>query len=263
MDLTVLTSVFRRDLRIFDNTIFKVRQAFPEAEMCIWVDDHSGEPYTELYAGVDKLHFGVGSALSAIPDAYHIDEHKNPAWAMNQCLKLANEKTDSDWLLLIGSDVLVSPLFKPVWESFGKMDSLWVPRVVDMDTAAQWCWTGRLWPMTWCVLTKREWLNDVGGWDENLMRGMAFDDNDLMGRLMQRVGRLVIDDRCTAWHQSHPPQAYSDDWKGFKINEKYIHEKWKCDFAPFNRTDQPINITESWLKRTEMGNVALWETVNG
>lgn len=262
VDLAIMTSVFRRDLRIFDNAMFKTRQAFPDSHICVWVDDRTGDPYVDLYADDDKVHFGVGSAIDALPDCYHINEHKNPAWAMNRCLELVKQKCNPEWVLLLSSDVMVSPAFRFAMQTATGPEALWCPRVVDMDTNQVFCSTDKLWPMNWCLLTKLAWLDAAGGWDEELMNGMAFDDNDLSGRLMQQAGMLMMDDRVTAYHQTHEQVAYSDDWKGFKINEAYMHDKWKADCVPFNRTDKPVKVYELALHRTEGGNLAMWKLGN-
>ena len=80
----------------------------------------------------------------------------------------------------------------------------------------------RVVPLGWFYATARK---NLPGWDEEYLRGMAFEDNDVMARLGMST-RVVIDLTTIGWHQSHPQQAYSDEWEGFRRNKKYTHEKW-------------------------------------
>jgi hypothetical protein len=251
--LAILTSVFRRDRFIFEPTIRRARRAFPDATICIWADDKHPDKYVENLAYETHSKLEAGSALDAIPDAYHINGHKDPSWAMNRCFDMA-KKYDPTHLLLLGSDVIVSPLFLEAWKSFDPDEMLWTPRVVDLDTSAVYCSTQRIWPMNWSLLCRREWFEDCGGFDENFMRGIAFEDNDLTGRMLQKAGFIMFDDRVTAWHQSHDQTAYSDNMVGFNINKAYIEQKWQSDCAPFNSHDKPLAIE---CKGTH-GPMAVW-----
>jgi len=109
----------------------------------------------------------------------------------------------------------------------------WMPMVVDMDTATQFLGSDRLAPYGWLYGIHRKHMESIGGWDEEYMKGLAFDDNDIMARLALEVGRFVIDGNCTVWHQSHPQVAYSDNMKGFNINKDYTLKKW--GFIPWGK----------------------------
>lgn len=258
MRLAILTSVYRRDRFIFEPTIRRARRAFPDATISIWCDDKDAGDYLEQLADETKSELGVGSALDAVPDCYHIRGHKNPSWAMNRAFDLA-KKHDPTHLLLLGSDILVSPYFERAFQTFDTDEMLWCPRVVDLDSSAVYACTDRIWPMNWSLLTKRSWFEDIGGFDENFMRGIAFEDNDLTGRLLKQAKFILFDDRVTAWHQSHDPIAYSDNMYGFNINKAYIEKKWNSDAAPFNYHDRPLPIE----CKGKQGPMAVWGLKDG
>jgi hypothetical protein len=77
----------------------------------------------------------------------------------------------------------------------------------------------------------------VGGYDEEYLKGMAFDDDDFGARLYLRVGGFAIDNTVIAWHQMHEDVAYSDDWMGFRVSQEYTRTKWGG--LPF-REDSPL-----------------------
>ena len=99
----------------------------------------------------------------------------------------------------------------------------WMPCVIDQDSNTEYLGPNRLVPLGWFYGTHRK---NFPGWDEEYLKGIAFEDNDVMARLALKVGRFVIDQSCVAWHQSHPQTAYSDELKGWTINRDYTVKKW-------------------------------------
>jgi GT2 family glycosyltransferase len=73
---------------------------------------------------------------------------------------------------------------------------------------------------TFCVLYNKQWLLDIGGWDEDMSLtrgggGYAWEDTDLLTRLRIRGYNQVIDDESIVIHQWHtrPPGPIADGWK--------------------------------------------------
>lgn len=73
---------------------------------------------------------------------------------------------------------------------------------------------------TFCVLYKRDWLMEIGGWDEDfsLMNGgggYAFEDSDILTRLRIKGYNQWINRDIQVIHQWHtrPPNPQADGWK--------------------------------------------------
>ena len=107
-----------------------------------------------------------------------------------------------------------------------------MPCVTDLDTNQEYLGNSRMAPFGWFYGVHRKHLEAVG-WDEQYLKGIAFEDNDVMARLGIQVGRFVVDRSCRVWHQSHPPVAYSDKLAGWTINRDYTQEKW--GFIPWDK----------------------------
>ena len=82
---------------------------------------------------------------------------------------------------------------------------------------------------TFCALFKKEWLLEVGGWDEDMAiinggGGWGFDDIWLLARLAQNGHPQIGIPEIEVIHQYHqrPPQAIADGWKR---NEDIMKDK--------------------------------------
>jgi glycosyltransferase involved in cell wall biosynthesis len=201
------------------------------------VDDGSDQHYAEQYPDLCRLLEASGAAVvyhKMEPyEAYRIDGHNNPARANNEALKLAS----GERIFWLSSDVILPPHALARARRFGKDDAVFVGQVVDMDTGGIFLGPGRLFPMMWFVGTSKAACEAIGGFDENYLRGMAFEDNDFMGRLACHVGRVVFDWDVLSFHQSHPNTAYSDQMEGFKRSADYTKTKWHG--VPFSG-DKPV-----------------------
>lgn len=94
------------------------------------------------------------------------------------------------------------------------------------------------WLATWACLAKKDWIINVGGWDEDMSLingggGWAWDDIDLMTRLRLSGHNQNVFDDIEVIHQYHerPPTAVSDQWpknnkifvdKDLENNPKFI-----------------------------------------
>lgn len=163
------------------------------------------------------------STLEHRPETYHIDGHNNPAYVNNVALQ-AIAAMQAPRCLLLSSDVVLAPQALEtalIWPR----ETIVSAQIVDSARGAVLNSSRRPWPMCWFVLCDTEAICEVG-FDEEYLKGMAFEDNDFMGRLFLRQGHLAIDDAVLGVHQAHPQTAYSDKGVGFRRSEQYTREKW-------------------------------------
>jgi GT2 family glycosyltransferase len=77
---------------------------------------------------------------------------------------------------------------------------------------------------------RREWLIELGGWDER-MHGWGFDDHDLLTRLRESGRNQIISREIKVVHQWHarPPASAADGWRK---NEKiFLSKKYPDDLV--------------------------------
>jgi len=89
------------------------------------------------------------------------------------------------------------------------------------------------WTAPVAAFYKKEWLFEVGGWDEDMSLihgggGWGFDDTDLLTRLRLRGHGQVIDTQIVVIHQWHdrPPPEVADGWER---NEEIMMAKGLCN----------------------------------
>ncbi len=93
------------------------------------------------------------------------------------------------------------------------------------------------WHATWVSMYGRQWLLDIGGWDEQFPDPWGWEDTDLVTRLVASGHGTTIMTECEAVHQWHPEQHHRQD-----RNE--AHFKAKMDEA---RCMQVIaNVGNDW-----------------
>ena len=179
---------------------------------------------------------------------YSIDGYNNPSAAFNVGIDAA----DGDYLWLMSSDIIVQP---PGVESMRKRNrdnAAVFCRVVNMDNGMEYLGPSRLFPMHWLVTSHRD---NMPRFDEEFMQGIDFEDNDFAGQLALKTEKLICDWDITAFHQSHPATAYTDNLKGHHINKAHIINKWGG--IPFDNTaSDPIRkkVTEvagTWIVKCE------------
>jgi glycosyltransferase involved in cell wall biosynthesis len=237
-------TVFNRSQVVLINTINALGKTDMRDTEIVIVDDGSTfnyDPLIEAYAreGLPITWFTVDTVKDR-PETYRMEpkeggNYNNPAYAYNQVV----ERCRGDYIFGMSSDCIVQPQALSLARTFNLDNIVWMPCITDLDTGQEYLGPNRLAPFGWFFGTAKKNVTDVG-WDEEYLKGIAFEDNDFMGRLGLHVGRMVVDGRCMGWHQSHQQQAYSDDMKGWKINEAYTREKWGG--IPWYRDDDPLEI---------------------
>jgi len=253
MDLTVVMTVYNRPYMVLMNTFIALARALKPGCKVLVIDDGSDKDFMRDYKEIRSIveEWGVPLEWKRIstsndrPETYHIDGHNNPAYVNNRAL----EMTDTEDLCWLSSDCIVPPNAFEVIEKYDLSTTVVTTRVIDLDTAAVFLGASRLFPMCWFLTMKTAHCREIGGFDEEFIKGMAYEDNDFAGRLCLHVGKLAIDQSATVWHQSHPPAAYSDDLVGFKKSGAYTSERWS-GHAPFNGKEVPVA-----FKSNAVGNV--------
>jgi glycosyltransferase involved in cell wall biosynthesis len=176
--------------------------------------------------------------------------YNNPAKAFNRCLSEAQ----GERLIILSSDVLVPPRVLEQARKYDPTEVVFCPMVVDLATAQEYCGPRRVFPMPWFLSCSRQHAVECGGWDENYLNGLCWEDNDFVGRLALRTGQILYDFNQVVWHQSHHQPAYvrSDVALALnKINRQYTEAKWKA--LPFGESDKIA--FEQVRKRHETGHL--------
>lgn len=218
-------TVFDRDERVLMNTLHALaRTGLPGTEVLV-VDDGSTIDYSSFwpaFEGIMPLRVTSRNTIESVEGAYHIGGHNNPAWVNNRALELV----ETEKVIFLSSDCIVQPHLFDALARHDLAKAMVSTRVVDLDSGKVYCGTERPFPMQWCLATTTKNAIECGGFDEEYVKGMAFEDADFSARLALLTGKAVIDLGVTSWHQSHPAVYYSDDGKGYKISEEYTKRKW-------------------------------------
>lgn len=78
---------------------------------------------------------------------------------------------------------------------------------------------------TFCALYERAWIEEVGGWDEEMPGNYGFDDIDLCTRLRVSGYNQIIDSDMEAIHQWHPHQPPHLMGQNAHLNDLYFANK--------------------------------------
>lgn len=223
---SVILTLFNRPPLMLTNTLMGLlKQDMSDTELVI-VDDGSTLDYENVPEMVRSTFPHVvwesHPTLEARPDTYNIDGHNNPAYVNNKAIEIASGEN----LFWLSSDCILQPGTLDKARAAVAAGQVYVPYVLDMDTGQEFCGPNRRFPMCWFVGSTKKAVVDCGGYDEEYLKGMAFEDNDFTGRLALEVGELVIDQSAVLFHQSHPQVAYSDKGVGFKASMDYTRAKW-------------------------------------
>ena len=259
IDLAIVLTVFNRPPGVLKQTLKFILDSESRKRFAIVVvDDGSDGEHRKAYQEIRKvLTSEVGrvvweerSTVEEHPETYHIDGHNNPAYVTNIGVKLAQE-TGAARTLLLSSDCCIRP---PGLEQalVCPADVVLVPRVVDSQTKQVFCGSHRVWPMCWFVCASTDLIASVP-FDEEYLKGMAFEDNDFMGRLLLKAGQMLITDDILVVHQTHPLVAYSDDLRGFKISEEYTRKKWGG--VPYG---MPLDPCLTFRRERSLGNTKIF-----
>lgn len=80
------------------------------------------------------------------------------------------------------------------------------------------------WHATWVSFYGRQWLLDIGGWDERFPDPWGWDDTDLVTRLVATGHGTTIMPDVVATHQWHPEGQHRQD-----RNEKHFQDKMNSE----------------------------------
>ena len=225
---TVILTVFNREPLLLMNTLqWLCRNDLTDTEILV-VDDGSTIDYTHIQKSLHGLpiRWERIETLQEVPDCYHIDGHKNAAHANNRAIEMAR----GDNLFFLSSDVMIPPHALERAREWDLDRYMYLASCVNMEDDAVYVGVrdGRIrtFPGMFFGGISKAACERVGGFDENLMYGMGFDDNDFSARLVIDTGRYVIDRESVCYHQWHPPTAYSDRLKGFNGSKGYMKRKW-------------------------------------
>ena len=223
---SILMTVFNRPVRVLRNTFHALAQNdLTNCEVVI-VDDGSTLDYSDLkteYASfnwhrVESGNYPGHTYRIPHPDGGTIN---NPALAWNRAI--------FDWsngkrLIFLSSDCMI-PEFG-IAEAKKCRDYYWLASVMDQATNLMYVCEKKPIPLHFFSSCKKEHVEAIGGFDEEYLRGMAFEDNDFGARLGLHCGQVLIDTSVLCIHQSHPPNAYSDGHLGLHRNEGHTVKKW-------------------------------------
>jgi glycosyltransferase involved in cell wall biosynthesis len=238
-------TVFNRPPRVLWNTLHALRKNNLDKCEILIVDDGSTVDYEQQKQYAIQYEMPV-RWLRIEPDeypdwTYRIPHPKggyinNPALAWNRAVAAAEGRR----LMFLSSDCML-PNFA-VREAKKCGDHFWLANVVDQETNIMFICDRRAVPFPFFAACLKDHVIGAGGFDENYLRGIAWEDNDFGARLGLYCGHAVFDSSVLVVHQSHPPLAYSDKMRGMKISEKYTLEKWGG--VPWNVSDSLVDPIE-------------------
>lgn len=213
---SILMTVYNRPVKVLEDTLDSVvRSAFGVCDEIVVIDDGSTVDYGKFEN--EKIKW---VRIEKDPRAYSIDGTNNPARAWNHALEVAT----GDIIISMASDCIVPLRGVSAAVDAASKGQFWQCRVINSRNNEEFLGKDRLAPYGWFMAWDRTRHNLI--WDENYMKGIAFEDNDMTARLAQAFGGVTIDLDVTVTHQSHPQVAYSDNLSGWHINQKYTMEKW-------------------------------------
>lgn len=242
-DTIILTVYDRPELTLLNTFVSLKKQDLTDTEILV-IDDGSTVDYTDTRDILSDWELPIRweriSTVEDRPDTYHIDGHNNPAYVNNKAVELAEGSN----LFFLSSDTTIPPNTLGSARLWDLNTTVYSTRVFDLDTGSEWNGESRIYPMCWFLGVGKELFNKVSGFDEEYLKGMAFEDSDFVGRCALATGKLVIDCGTLALHQSHPMTAYSDKGLGYKWSEAYTKMKWG-GATPWDTPNHPLNYTTS------------------
>lgn len=220
---SILMTVYNRPRQVLRSVLFGLAKNDLSRTELVIVNDGSDEPYNWVPDYCDQRNIRLKwvnvDTQRDRPGSYGIGGYNNPSYAWNSAI----EASSGYRLVFLSSDCIPQPQMMAHARRCG--ESVWQAGCIDMDTGTLYLGKERLYPMGWCMALKRKHLPD-GGYDEGLLKGIDYDDNDFTARCALNTHTLEVDLACTVFHQSHPSIAYSDGHLGSDINERYMRSKW-------------------------------------
>ena len=205
---SIIMTVWNREPEVLLATLRALSRCDLSDSEVVLVNDRSDMDYSWIRAYAEPRLAGFRWIDLEPYEAFRIaGGFNNPARAFNAALLAAT----GDNLVILSSDVLMPPKTFERIRRFDLSEMAVTPLVTDLESGMQYCGPMRLFPMPWCLAARREHALDINGWDENYLRGMCYEDNDFVGRLVMRAKRFVADWSVVAYHQSHDQPAYKVD----------------------------------------------------
>lgn len=235
-DSVILTVCDREPVQLMNTLLWLTRNDLTDTEIII-VNDRSEQDLSWLKTYCGNLPV-VWHDMEPY-EAYRIGNHNNPAKANNEALKLCT----GERVFWLSSDCILPPLALQKARKIVDAGAVYVPRVQDISGSYgfhEFCGPKRIFPMMWFVGCRLSDCLAIGGFDEEYLKGMAYEDNDFMGRLALQVGSIVYDFDTTVIHQSHPAAYLSDGGVGQKRSGEYTKKKWKG--VPFSSERACFNV---------------------
>jgi len=223
MDSVIFPTHDRDPLTLANTFRYLASQDLRDTELVI-VDDRSATDLLSVLSIFEDAASVVDFRVVRVEDyeAYRAGGTGNdPAHAYNVGLSVCR----GDRVFLMTDDVMLQPGALERGRKWIEAGYMFSPRIVDLGSSAIYCGRQRPFPMLWCLGIRREWIPD-GGFDEEYLKGFYFSDNDFVGRVFKQVGRAVIDEAVTGWHQPNPRPMLADGAVGYETNRKYTEAKW-------------------------------------
>lgn len=156
--------------------------------------------------------------------------HNNPgrtlcAQARNVGLKLA----ENDWIITSEPELIFDSDVVPdlhAQRSTYPCDVISAGRIRFLDGQHKVEQVVEGWVAPFCALYHRDWLMDIGGWDESFPGPWGWDDTDLLTRLrITGIGQYIAKNvQCT--HQWHPKGGDAGRQNERHFMAKSFHQDW-------------------------------------
>jgi len=242
---SAILTVYNREYELLLSTLRSLSRCDTSDLEVVIVNDRSTMDYSGVQSYLD-LRFPHKKWIDLEDyEAFRLPTgHNNPAYAFNKALEAA----DGESVFVMSSDVIATPRCVHAAKRAPLGEAVWTPLVIDIESGQQYCGPIRLFPAPWFLAARKQDIVDVGGWDEAYLRGMCYEDNDFIGRLMLKVGRFLGDWSVACFHQSHAQPWYDMNdpvqLEAHERNKSYTREKWggipfSGDFAAFDVTRRP------------------------
>jgi len=241
---SVLMTVHDREPEVLLATLRSLhRCGLSDIELII-VDDRSEMDYSWIREYAKPRFTSVKWIPTGEYEGFRVEGYGNPAHAFNVGLNLAT----GDRLVIMSSDVIVTPGAVKSMNRFWSPDVLYTPKVIDMDLYREYCGPTRPFPMPWFLVVPTKTALEVGGWDETFLGGFCFEDNDFVGRVLLQLGVVRCDWDAVVYHQSHVQPAYdvtSEEVVAANDRNKALcRQKWSGipfdgELTPWTMTKKP------------------------
>jgi glycosyltransferase involved in cell wall biosynthesis len=243
---SILMTTFDREPEIMLATLRSLRRSGVSSDdELVIVDDGSTEGINDYLKAYLEQNFSNQVYLSLPGDypAFRTKGFNCPSKAFNVGLEVCR----GERLIVMSSDVWVTPNALKAARAVDVDEMAWSPMVIDLDSRMEYVGPRRLFPMPWFLVTSTEAVRSIGGWDEQYLAGLCYEDNDFVGRLVLKLGTFACDWNFVVYHQSHYQQAYDVDDDEIKAandrNRQYTLDKWGG--IPFDHEFTPFDVVRT------------------